>query len=110
MKRGITLFVAVAFLVGCSCLALSAPRADAKKGEAVYAKNNCKLCHSIGGAGNPKSPLDGVGSKLTEDQVKKWIRTPKEMDPKTTMLAYPAAKVPDGDLADLVAYMMSLKK
>ena len=68
------------------------------------------MCHQIAGQGNPKNPLDGVGSKLTEDQAKKWIRTPKEMNAKSTMMAYPVAKISDSDLNDLAAYMLSLKK
>lgn len=110
MKRTVSLIVAVALVVACCWVAFAAPAADAKKGEEVYAKNNCKLCHSIAGVGNKKNPLDGVSAKLTEDVMKKWIRTPKEADAKTTMLAYPVAKISDADLADLIAYMMTLKK
>ncbi|MBZ5496764.1 MAG: cytochrome c [Acidobacteriia bacterium] len=110
MKKAVSLMVAVGLVMTCCLVAFAAPAADAKKGEAVYAKNNCKVCHSIAGVGSPKSKLDGVGAKLTEDAITKWIRTPKEMNPKTTMMAYPVAKISDADLADLVAYMMTLKK
>ncbi len=111
MKRAVSLTVILAVAVACGIAAWAAPRADVKKGEEVYAKNNCKMCHSIAGVGNKKSPLDGVGSKLTEDLMQKWIRTPKEMEPKTNkMLAYPVAKISDADLADLTAYMLTLKK
>ena len=108
MKKAVALLVVVGFVLACFTLAFAA---DPKKGEEVYAKNNCKMCHSIAGVGNKKSPLDGVGSKLTEDLMKKWIRTPKEMEPKTNkMLAYPVAKISDADLADLTAYLLTLKK
>jgi cytochrome c2 len=110
MKRVFCLAVVVGLVLACGIAAFSAPQASAKKGEDVYAKQNCKLCHSIAKVGNPKTPLDGVGTKLTEDLMKKWIRTPKEMNAKTLMTAYPASKLADGDLADLVAYLMSLKK
>ncbi len=110
MRRVSACVVVFALVLACSVAALAAPRADVKKGEEVYAKNNCKMCHSIAGVGNKKNPLDGVGSKLTEDLMKKWIRTPKEMEPKNNMMAYPVAKISDADLADLVAYLMTLKK
>ncbi len=110
MRKAVLLFVAVAFVIACCMVAFSAPQASAEKGKEVYAKQNCKLCHSIAKVGNPKNPLDGVGSKLNEDEMKKWIRTPKEMNPKTTMLAYAAGKLSDADMADLIAYMMTLKK
>ncbi|MGD0309273.1 MAG: c-type cytochrome [Acidobacteriota bacterium] len=109
MKKVFCLAVVVGLVLACGIAAFSAPQASAKKGEDVYAKQNCKVCHSIAKVGG-KNPLDGVGTKLTEDQVKKWIRSPKDMNPKTLMMAYPASKISDGDLADLVAYMMTLKK
>ncbi len=110
MRKAVVLMVAVAFVTACCMMAFSAPQAGAEKGKEVYAKQNCKLCHSIAGVGNKKNPLDGVGTKLNEDQMKKWVRTPKEMNPKSTMTTYAAGKLSDADLADLVAYMMTLKK
>jgi len=89
-----------------------------EKGKQVYdaARPKCKACHSIGGAGNVKGPLDGVGSKLEADEIKAWMRTPKEMaekakaDRKPPMPAYSKEKVSDADLDALTAYLLSLKK
>jgi cytochrome c1 len=66
------------------------------------------MCHSIAGAGNKKSPLDGIASKLSADDMKKWIKTPKAMKADTKMKPYP--NIPEKDLDDLVAYLMTLKK
>lgn len=33
-------------------------------GERAYARLGCAMCHSIGGRGNPGSPLDGIGARL----------------------------------------------
>jgi hypothetical protein len=61
-----------------------------------------------------KGPLDGVGSKLTADEIREWIVNPAEMTKKTKaerkppMRAYP--KLAKADLDALVAYMVSLKK
>ncbi len=35
------------------------------KGEEIYRRLGCPACHSVGGAGNHRYPLDGVGSRLT---------------------------------------------
>jgi cytochrome c5 len=91
-------------------VALSAQ--DIEKGKAVYAANKCKTCHAIEGQGNKKWPLDGVGKKLSTDDITKWIVTPAEMEaklaekPKVKMKAY---KLADEDLKALVGYMASLK-
>lgn len=112
--------------VGVSGLALalawggaaSAQEAAVEKGKKVYdsATPKCKICHAIGGVGNAKGSLDGVGSKVTAEEIKAWIRTPKEAaakakaDRKPPMLAYPPNKLSDEDLTSLTAYLLSLKK
>jgi cytochrome c2 len=105
MKTVVFLLVAASMILACGVVAMSA---DAAHGKEVYAAQKCQMCHSIAGVGNKKWPLDGVGSKLKTDEIKKWILAPKEMDAKTTMKAYP--NLPAKDLDDLVAYMESLKK
>src|SRR6476659_5346064 len=93
---------------------LSAQDATVAKGQQVYAEQKCALCHSIGDKGNKKGPLDGVGSKLTADEIRAWMVEPKGMTAKThstrkpDMKAYP--QLSKDDLDALVAYMMSLKK
>jgi mono/diheme cytochrome c family protein len=76
-------------------------------GKEVYAMQKCALCHSISGVGGKKLALDGVGSRLKAEDIKKWIRTPKAMKPDSTMKSYP--NLPQKDLDDLTAYMMTLK-
>ncbi len=106
MKRA----VLVAFLgAGAFMGALDAapPDAAADHGREVYAAQKCALCHSISGIGGKKSALDGVGTKMTADSMRKWIRTPKAMKPDTTMKAYP--NLPEKDLSDLTAFLLTLK-
>lgn len=104
-------------LLGMGVLMLAVPAAAAaqvEKGAAVYAAQKCSICHSIDGKGQAKGPLDGVGSKLSVDEIREWIVNPAEMTKKTNatrkpvMRAYP--KLPKEDLDALVAYMASLKK
>lgn len=88
--------------------------AKAQRGEAVYAEQKCSLCHSVAGKGNAKGSLDGVGSKLSADEIRQWITNPKEMTTKTKaerkppMKAYP--NLPAADVDALVAYLQTLKK
>jgi cytochrome c2 len=90
---------------------------DAKqveRGAKVYVEQKCSLCHSIAGKGNPKGPLDDVGSKLTADEIREWIVNPAEMTKKTKAERKPpmkaSASLPKEDLDALVAYLTTLKK
>ena len=87
---------------------------DAAKGEEVYAAQKCSVCHSIAGKGNKTNPLDGVGAKLSADDIRKWIVSPVEMTKQTGSTKKPPMpakydKLPAADLDALVAYMQSLK-
>lgn len=88
--------------------------AAVQAGVKVYAAQKCSLCHSIAGVGNKKGPLDGVGSKLTAEEIRAWLATPKDMATKTKATRVPAMKaygtLPKADVDALVAYMLSLKK
>jgi len=105
MKRIVLLSLA-ASLITAYAFALAAAGGDVEKGKAVYEAQKCKMCHSIAGVGNKKFPLDGVGGKLSAEDIKKWIVEPKSMKKDTIMKAY---KLSDADLDNLMAYMLSLK-
>jgi mono/diheme cytochrome c family protein len=85
----------------------------AEKGAAVYAAQKCATCHALDGKGSAKGPLDGVGSKLTADEIREWIVNPAEMTKKHNatrkplMRAYPS--LPKEDLDALVAFLASKK-
>ena len=120
MSRTFAVAVAVsALILGARWSAAAPDAAPAEKGKAVYAAAmpKCKTCHAIGGEGNPKGSLDDVGSKVSSaDDLKAWLRTPKDMaakakaDRKPVMPAYSKEKLSDADLEALTAYLLSLKK
>ena len=89
-------------------------KAQIEHGKKVYADQKCSVCHSIAGKGNVKGPLDDVGSRLTDDQIREWMVNPAEMTKKTKaerkplMRAYP--NLSKSDLDAVIAYMSSLKK
>jgi mono/diheme cytochrome c family protein len=101
------LVVVVMMLALFGMAAAFAPDGALNHGKEVYATQKCALCHSIAGVGGDKLALDGVGSRLKVETMKKWIRTPKEMKANTTMKPYP--NLPDKDLDDLTTYLMTLR-
>lgn len=49
---------------------------DAKQvdaGRKIYQEQNCSSCHSIAGKGNPRTPLDSVGTRRTAEELRNWI-------------------------------------
>jgi mono/diheme cytochrome c family protein len=114
----ITRMLTVSFLtLGCAALAAGTASAQTpaaiEKGQKVYVANKCTTCHSIDGKGAKKGPLDGVGSKLTEAEIRGWIVDAVGMAKKTNATRKPAMKnykLAKDDLDALVAYLTSLKK
>lgn len=84
------------------------------RGMKVFADQKCSMCHSIGGKGNAKGPLDNIGAKLSEEEIRQWLVSPKVMAEKTKATRKPPmpdyTKLSKDDLGALVAYMRSLKK
>ncbi len=111
MKRLSRFVMAAALVAVGSGPALAQDGAQMEKGKAVYDAQKCSLCHSVAGRGNAKGPLDKVGAKLSAEDIRKWIVTPKEMKSETNrkpeMRAYP--NLPAADLDAVVAYLRSLK-
>jgi mono/diheme cytochrome c family protein len=106
----IVLLAVVFALVNASGVGVTAQSDESrlKRGAEVYRAQKCQACHSIAGVGNKRYPLDGVGSRLTEEAIRKWIVAPRDMNPKVSKRAYD--KLPKADLDALVAYLASLRK
>ena len=110
------MFRVIAGLTLCLGLAATAAAAqDAKiaRGEKLFAEQKCALCHSIDGKGNKKGPLDGVASKLKNDEVREWIVDAKGMTAKSKASRKPEMKaytLPKEDVEALAGYLMTLKK
>ena len=110
MKKLCVLAAAIVILSAAPAFAQGA----ADKGAAVYAASKCATCHALDGKGMAKGPLDGVGSKLSADEIRAWIVTPAEMTKKHNATRKPPmrayASMPKEDLDALVAFMASKKK
>jgi len=107
---------AAALVTACALpSAVLSAQGDAKKGEAVYTAQKCSTCHNIAGKGGKQSALDGVGTKLTKEQIHEWIVDPVAAAKKANSTKKPPMpkkydKLPPADIDALVAYMQSLKK
>jgi mono/diheme cytochrome c family protein len=84
------------------------------RGKSLYKLNHCSLCHSVSGVGNSKGPHDGVGSKLTPEEIRQWLLEPQKMaakakaERKPPMISF--SSLPPEEIDALVAYVSSLKK
>jgi mono/diheme cytochrome c family protein len=89
-------------------------KAQIEQGMKVYATEKCSVCHSIEGKGAKKGPLDRVGARLTEDEIRQWIVNAPEMTKKTKATRKPPMKnyahLSTDDVGALVAYLQTLKK
>jgi mono/diheme cytochrome c family protein len=108
------LTIAIVFVALIAMSRPAAAQGDAKRGAQVYTAQKCQVCHSIAGKGGKANPLDGVGKKLSADEIKQWITDPVAMAKKANSTKKPPmqnkySKLPAADIDALVAYMASLK-
>lgn len=100
-------FAAVSLLLGAASVR------GAATGEEVYAAQKCASCHSVGGAGNQKYPLDGVGARLSEADIREWLVNPDAQQAKKgtrPLMRMPSYKaLPPEDVDALVGYLKTLK-
>jgi len=103
-------FLVLAVVALAVSFAASTFAGDAAAGKAVYdgAKPACKGCHT-----DAKNPLAKTGAENTADELKAWVRTPKDMiakkGKKGIMPLYGPDKISDADLENLVAYLATMK-
>ena len=99
-----TLIALIALLAAAPSFA-DAPQGDAARGKTLYTKNLCYTCHGTAGQGGDR----GSGPRIAPNPFP-WegfaqqIRHPREQMPR-----YPAEYVSDQDLADIYAYITSIK-
>jgi mono/diheme cytochrome c family protein len=93
---------------------VASAQSPVERGQQVFTAQKCAICHSIAGKGNAKGVLDGVGTKLSADEIRRWITNAPEMAAKAKAERKPAMKayasLPKDELDALIAYMQSLKK
>jgi mono/diheme cytochrome c family protein len=101
MKRTIAMLLAA---FGGTALA-QAPQGDVARGHALFMKDMCYTCHGTAGQGGDR----GSGPKLTPglfpwEGFEQQVRHPRAVMPR-----YSPQYVSDQDLADIYAYLASIK-
>ena len=83
------------------------------RGRDVVLANDCLMCHSIAGEGSPRSPLDGVGSRLSETEILHFAIADEsvqdDLSPRAIKTKRDYAELPQEDLQAMAAYLASLK-
>lgn len=89
-----------------------APSPDVGQGRRVYDAQGCSSCHAIAGAGNPRYPLDGVGTRRSPAELRDWITgtgsATEELSPATLRRKQRYRELPEAELKALVAYLAGL--
>lgn len=125
VNRAVALAVIVAALVGAACAdPPSAPprtvtAGDVDRGRRAIEAHGCASCHVVPGVDRAESSW--VGPPLTkyahrsyiagvlvnnEDNLRRWIMDPKDVNPETAM---PDLDVGEVEAQDIVAYLYSLR-
>jgi len=77
------------------------------QGRETYAELRCAACHSIAGQGSPRYPLDGVGNRLTREEIRLWIEDPQSIRPGVRKPAFDDLEAEA--LEGLITYMEHLR-
>jgi mono/diheme cytochrome c family protein len=112
MRQFALALTGLSFLSIATLSALDATQVET--GKQLFSTKQCTKCHQIEGRGNKANKLDGVASKVSADDMKKWLTSPKEMEakldhkPKITMSSK-KAPLSASEVDALVAYLQTLK-
>jgi cytochrome c len=91
---------------------------DAQRGPLLLRQYGCGSCHQIKGVaaadGKVGPPLNDIARRAylggvlpnTPQNMVRWIRDPRSIDPKTAM---PDMQVPQAHAEDMVAYLYTLR-
>jgi cytochrome c553 len=106
--------VIVGLLVSGLAMGSHAQTPQTEAGRKVYDREKCATCHQIEKRGNSRYALDGVASRLTADQIRRWLTHPAEMEaalPRMPALRMSTVqrRLSAQDLDALVAYLRTLK-
>lgn len=92
--------------------AVAAPSRPAPADEAgarVFREQGCASCHALGGAGNPRHALDGVGARLSREELRAWTTgtgvTAEKLSPMVLRRKQRYQELPDAELSALLDYL-----
>lgn len=83
------------------------------RGRTVFEERACTRCHAAEGRGNPRLPLDGVGSRRTATELRAFVTGAGVAREQLTRSALRAkeefANLPSTELDALTAYLATLR-
>ena len=83
-----------------------------ERGRQIYEQQGCGSCHFIDGKGNPRNPLDGVGTKHSASELRDFITGADTLQSVLTTsirkMKQRYRELSADELAALVIYMQSL--
>ena len=93
---------------------LEVPPDVMERGRAIYDEEGCSRCHSLGGSGNPRNPLDDVGDRLPLDRIRDHILAEPSARDGLSRSVIRAKEgytgLPDADLHALAAWLTTLRE
>ena len=105
MKIPVTMGLALAFFLACP---LSRAQTQGPQGAELAGRLGCLACHALNGPGGKlAAPLNGVGARLTPQELAIAIAYPRQRHPRAKMPSY--AYLSPMEQAALVRYLESLK-
>ena len=104
MKQRIALMLA-AGLLGCMSMAQAQQGGSVENGKKLYMQQMCFTCHGTVGQGGEK----GAGPKLAPDTFPLVAFEGQLRNPRALMPRFPKEHVSDQEVADLHAYVSSVK-
>ncbi|MDP1535847.1 MAG: cytochrome c [Burkholderiales bacterium] len=82
--------------------------------QTAYDRHGCAGCHAIGGQGNPRNPLDGVGQRLAPATIRDWIIAAEgvrsQLSPAVARIKQTYAALPAAELQAMVDYLAGLRE
>ena len=112
MKHFVLALIGVGFVSTVTLAAQDQKKVD--EGKQLFTSKQCTMCHQVAGKGNKANPLDGVGSKLTAADMKKWLTKPEEMEAKLDhkpplKMSSKKLNLKNEEVDALIAYLQTLK-
>jgi mono/diheme cytochrome c family protein len=82
--------------------------AGVSPGAAVFQTKGCMNCHALRGTGGTFGPsLDTVGRDRTAEEIRRYIRDPKSVDPQAQMP--PQKELSERELDEVAKFLSSMK-
>ncbi len=103
--RLITIAVAGSMFLAGAAQAQNAPAGSAERGKKVYMEQLCYTCHGTVGQGGER----GAGPKIAPNPWPWGAFAQQTRKPRLVMVPYSEKTLPEQDLADIYAYIVSIK-